>query len=239
MLTRSTTRVATLVLLSLLSNVTHAALLSRAGGQAYYDTDLNITWLANANLPATEAFGVSGIDQVTNPGGTATWFVGQDWIAAMNASNGGLGYLGVNDWRLPKTIQPDSSCFQQFQPPGFDSQGYGINCTGSEMGHLANVDGILAGSPSPFTNITASNYWSGTEYAPDTTQAWEIYMVAGNQSPFSKNAAGLYLWPVLDGDIAVVPAPPAVYLLATGIGAIVFRVRRRSRLELSRLAKEA
>jgi hypothetical protein len=52
-----------------LSHSTHAALLSRASGQAYYDTVLNITWIADANLADTNAFGVTGI----NANGSMTW----------------------------------------------------------------------------------------------------------------------------------------------------------------------
>ena len=67
--------------------------------EAYYDTVLNITWLANDNLAQTNKFGVSGI----NVNGAMTWDKAIEWIAAMNAS-GGTGYFGYNNWRLPKRI---------------------------------------------------------------------------------------------------------------------------------------
>jgi len=38
-----------------------ADLQPRLGGAAVYDTDLNITWLTNANLAATNMFGTAGI----------------------------------------------------------------------------------------------------------------------------------------------------------------------------------
>ena len=52
---------ASLVLLSLigLESDAHAALLSRQSGQAYFDTSLGITWLADAGLAAGTAFGSS------------------------------------------------------------------------------------------------------------------------------------------------------------------------------------
>ena len=37
--------------------------------QAYYDDDLDVTWIANANLAATETFGVANI----NANGTMRW----------------------------------------------------------------------------------------------------------------------------------------------------------------------
>ncbi|MBI5658523.1 MAG: hypothetical protein HZC43_03015 [Nitrosomonadales bacterium] len=38
----------------------HAALTLTLGGQGVYDSDLNLTWLQNANLAASNTFGVSG-----------------------------------------------------------------------------------------------------------------------------------------------------------------------------------
>jgi hypothetical protein len=225
--------------LCLATATAQAALLGRAaltpGGtdyQAYYDDVLNITWMADANLAATEDFGVADIDPGNNTPGGATWFVGQQWIAAMNASNGGTGYLGADDWRLPNTPQPDSSCGTQYQPPGFPSQGYGFGCTGSEFGHLSNVDGIFTASPTPFSNVGV-NYWSATEYEPDTNFAWVANTSNGGQAfPFDKDAGGLYLWPVLNGDIAAVPAPPAVWLLGTALAGL--GGRRLLRRKISR-----
>lgn len=41
----------------------NAALVAALGGQVVNDTDLNITWLANANLAATNTFGLAtGVD---------------------------------------------------------------------------------------------------------------------------------------------------------------------------------
>lgn len=38
-----------------------AALLSRAGGQAVYDTDLDLTWVADANLAQTSGYDSEGV----------------------------------------------------------------------------------------------------------------------------------------------------------------------------------
>lgn len=83
----------------ILSSTANATLFSRLGGQAIYDDVLNITWLANANLAASNTFGVSGI----NTNGSMTWDTANEWIGGMNA-DGGTGYLGTNDWRLPTMI---------------------------------------------------------------------------------------------------------------------------------------
>lgn len=94
------------------SGAADAVLSSRLGGQAVYDNVLDITWLANANLADTEAFGLTvSLNELPNPGeigstGRMSWFTANAWITAMNAA-GGTGYLSYNDWRLPATAQPD------------------------------------------------------------------------------------------------------------------------------------
>lgn len=64
--------------------------------------------------------------------------------------------------RLPTTAQPDPSCSDYFPCGGLS---LGTGCTGSEMGHLFNVDGVSMGSPGLFLNVRNDYYWSGTELA--------------------------------------------------------------------------
>ena len=42
-------------------HLANAALVTRLSGQAVYDTDLNVTWIADANLAESNTFGVDGI----------------------------------------------------------------------------------------------------------------------------------------------------------------------------------
>ena len=117
------------------------------GGQAVYDSDADLTWLANANAAGTM----------------------MGWVTA-NAWAAGLTVGGVTGWRLPDTLQPDSSCGSQ---SGGNS--YGSNCTGSEMGNLFyNILGNTSGSLSntgPFSNVQSDYYWSSTEFATYTFYA--------------------------------------------------------------------
>jgi hypothetical protein len=139
-----------------------AALTPRHNGQTVYDTVNHVTWLANANLAATQSFGVSGI----NRDGSMSWDTAQAWIAAMNAAN----YLGSNRWSLPTTQLPDPSCSQK---PA--SAAFGFNCTGSEMGDLFyNELGGQKGSTIELThnasfdlfhNFQPYLYWSSTQWA--------------------------------------------------------------------------
>ena len=68
--------------------------------EAYYDTALNITWLADGNFAAGSAFdnGVSPAD------GAMTWPNAMDWVA-------GLNIHGVTGWRLPAMQLHDPANF--------------------------------------------------------------------------------------------------------------------------------
>lgn len=196
----------------------NAALLSRLGGQAVYDTDLDITWLANANLAASNTFGVAGIDV----DGSMDWHTANAWIAAMNA-DGGSGYLGFDDWRLPATYVPDPTCELM--------QAFGSYCTASEMGHLRNIEGIEWSDyapPSQFSNLQWGEYWSGTEYASDPSQAWAHGFDLGGQSTYDKDYAYNFAWAVRTGDVGEVPLPAAAWLLGTGLLGLVGSMRRVS-----------
>lgn len=235
-----------------------ATLYSRLGGQAYYDDVLDVTWIANANLAASNTFGLaynsdlgdypgdpygpSYTEQIL-PSGQLTWGGALHWTAAMN-TDGGTGYLGFNDWRLPTMLDTGTSgC--NFAFTGADC-GYNVQ-TGSEvttvysemaslwydtLGNLAYND--TAGNPQPgwgmsntgpFSNVQSNFYWSGLEYAPDTSNAWYFNAGVGNQGAYSKGNL-FYGWAVRSGD--VVPVPAAVWLFGSGLLGLLGTARRRS-----------
>lgn len=207
----------------------NAALTSTLGGQGVYDTDLNLTWLANANLAASNTFGVSGI----NSAGYMTWDTSQSWIAAMNTAN----YLGFNDWRLPTTVPTDTSCV------GYGT-GSGLGCTGSEMGHLFYTElggvgwwSILSrhnANLALFQNVQSYGYWSDTEVPPVNQHAWVFDMGNGYQSTTLKNTNynQMFAWAVRDGQvISAVPEPETYAMLLAGLGLLGFAARRRKDLD--------
>lgn len=70
------------------------------GHEGVYDDVLDITWLADARIVLTNDFGYgSNLLFDGRMGGTTQGLI----IQAMNAYNGGAGYLGVNTWRMPQT----------------------------------------------------------------------------------------------------------------------------------------
>ena len=212
-----------------ISAAANAALVDRGGG-LIFDDDLNITWQANANLAATNTFGVSGISTTGSPAGIVDWPTAQSWIAAMNTAN----YLGYSDWRLPTTLQPDATCAAQV-----NGNSYGKNCTGSEMGHLFYTElGGVAWQDITTTHNTnydlfqnirsgAWFYLSGTEYAPNTLYAWD-FSFGGGQQQWNFKTSNYYAWAVRSGDVSAVPVPAAVWLFGSGLLGLIGVARRKA-----------
>lgn len=177
------------------------------GFEAYYDTSLNISWLAAAQAPA----------------GNLSWSQAKAWAAGLN-----LG--GVVGWRLPLvTPGGDGSC--QFASSGTDC-GYNVNSANSELAHmfyvtLGNLSTVAPGgggqpgggltNSGPFSAVFEGDYWSGTPYGPDPSeQAWFFNTGAGLQMNASKTFT-LAAWAVHNGDVALVPEPESWALMLLGL----------------------
>ena len=170
------------------------------GGGLIYDSDLNVTWAANANI-----------------NGAMDWSTANSWAA-------GLVFGGVSDWRLPTS----DTCSA-------------YNCTGSEMGHLfyselGGVAGIDIATThntnySLFSNFLSNYYWSGTEYAPATDDAWFFRTGIGFQGAGSK-LYDFYALAVHSGDVAApIPEPETYALMLAGLGLLGIVGRRRKQKE--------
>jgi len=204
-----------------LSTTAHAALVDKGGG-LIYDTDLDLTWLANANAAAGSAF-----DDGTNTGdGGMSWASAVAWADSLTVGGG-------TNWRLPTTADPDATCSDTDDPTG-------SSCTGSEMGHLFYVE--LGGDPNTtiltsgdptllalFSNIQANTYWSGTTEDGFPDYAWTFTFSLGAQSDAFKTTNFLQAWAVHDGDVSAIPAPGAFWLLGTGLIGIFLKAHSRIR----------
>ena len=62
-----------------------------------------------------------------------TYPTARKWVAALNASNRGAGYLGRKNWTLPATPTTDETCSVAQGPHG---NSFGFNCANSAMGSL-------------------------------------------------------------------------------------------------------
>ena len=200
------TALASLLLASTcLVNVANAALIDRGNGMIY-DSTQDITWLQDANYAFTSGYDTDG---------RMTWDASVAWAENLNFGD-------FTDWRL---FNADPSC------------GFGYNCTSNELGHLfynefgltqdQSIESLAPGANANFdlfTNVQAFNYFSGTEYAPNTNLAWLFYTGNGLQFSgvkFNDN----YAWAVRDGDVAAVPEPETLAMLSLGLFSLV--VRRR------------
>ena len=73
-------------------------------------------------------------------------------------------------------------------------------------------------------------YWSGTEFAPDPTDAWVFVFADGHQIGVNKgrSLSSFAGWAVRAGDVGAVPVPAAVWLFGSGLIGLI-GVARRSR----------
>lgn len=195
------------LLLGIASIGSQAALLGRApltpGGtdyQAYYDSVLDITWTADANLSASESFGLPRDDYgyigagELGPQGETNWYTALEWIDAMNSA----AYLGQAGWRLP-TIRPLNGVdfLTGYSSVGATDVGPNISAPGSlyggstahEMAHLyyntlpGNVGGYY---PAAFGGQCLT-------FPIDGGAGWVIPSCLQNAGPFS-NILQTYYW---------------------------------------------
>ena len=187
-----------------IAGIAPAALIDRGGG-LLYDTDLNVTWLADANYAKTSGY-ASTLDGSASDG-RMTWSQAETWVSQL-VYHDPVRKIDLKGWRLPTTLQPDQTCSVE---AGRDSFGY--HCTGSELGHLFYLElGGKTATPigtthndnlSLFSHAPNSLYWSGTAYAPDTSQAWGFMFDSGSSLAGGKGNR-MYVLPVRPGDVGIV-----------------------------------
>lgn len=188
----------------LLANA-NAALETRLGGLAVYDTDIDITWLADADYAKTSGYDADGV---------MSWPDAKAWAA-------GLSVGGITGWRLPTA---DTSC-----------AGYNCNHSEmghlfyDELGGKAGFP--VPSSSSFFSNIREyfggfdHFYWTSTEFTPDL--GWIFYFANGHQGWGIDIPHYGFAWAVHDGDVGagLVPEPEMYAMMSIGLLAL-FGFRR-------------
>lgn len=202
-----------------------AALIDRGAG-LIYDSDRDITWLADANYGAGSAYD----DGFLTTDGRMTWQSAVNWAANLSYFDSGR-MVTWDDWRLPSTARPDAGC-SIAQPVAL-----GTGCTASELGHMYYTelgapiptsppqDYTPLPDPGPFSNLQADGYWSGTAY--DASYSYVLNFGFGGAQAADQVTLGYFAWAVRDGDVGVIPAPPAAWLIGAALLSLVPRLRRR------------
>ena len=207
--------------------------------EAYYDTVLDITWLADANYAQT-----SGYDS----DGEMNWADANAWAAGLNID-------GVTGWRLPDTAPVDGVAWDHTGAlDGSSDYGYNISAPGSaypgstgnelaymyynNLGNLGywDTDGIGPQSgwdlnnPGPFANVQSDNYWTGTASAQFSDNALYNDFYYGRQY-LCRTTCQFHAWAVHDGSVGVtvssVPIPAAFWLFSSGLIGLISIAKRK------------
>lgn len=212
--------------------------------EAYYDTVLDITWLADANYAKSSGYDADGL---------MNWAEANAWAANLSFTDGVNVY---NDWRLP-VVGPINGVSFNFNGSlnGSTDNGHNISAPGSvfagsianEMAHLffntlSNKDLCAAATSigfcdgpqpgwglintGPFSNLGDTLYWSSTAYASGQSEAWDFYFYDGSQSS-NLQGAEFRAWAVSPGDIAAVPEVQTYELMLSGLVLIGWLTKQR------------
>lgn len=198
---------------------------NNASAVFFYDTDLNITWLRNANAGAGSSFdnGSSTTD------GRMTWANANNWANTLTVGS----YAG---WRVPTMVDTGALGCNYSNAGGTDC-GYNVQTATSEMAHLYYVslgnlaycppgDATCAGGPQTgfgltnigdFQNLEPEAYWYGTDDTTNPTVAWRIHTFNGEQY-IAPKGIDLKAMAVRPGDVLApinqVPEPGTLLLTA-------------------------
>lgn len=191
-----------------------------------YDATNNISWLADANLPASNRFGIplctgTGNQTCINASGSMRYEAVLAWVAAMNAAN----YLGHSNWLIPTSPVTDNNCGRR----GPNGNSFGFGCTLSALSTLYNGLGLLppnaavpvtTGTVGPFSNVQPYLYWSQT-VAP-TNQGNSTFSFATGWQGANTLPNYLFALPMIPGKLAGTPVATSPALQVNPGGQTVY-----------------
>ena len=142
---------------------------------AYYDTTLGITWLANMQLAGNPWF--------------VSWFQAKQWVAGLNIN-------GITGWRLP-TIDPNSCDWY------WDARlcALGPNGKKAELPYMQCV--TLGDTSGPFSNglPVQDGHWFGETAIDQPDRAYGFFWPRAFGVNTYLKTLTLFSWPVHQGDV--------------------------------------
>ena len=198
------------------------AALSTSSPATVYDPALKVTWLADADLPASKPFGVRGIDK----DGSMDYPTAVAWVQALNRYQHGRGYLGHHDWMLPVTPTPshDPSCQSV-------NHAFGYGCRKSAFGSFysatlglrapATAVSIPEAKAGPFSDFQPYLYWTATEAAKHS-QGYHAFSFETGWSGSNVTRHNMYVLPGMAGNPFGTAAPNHKGLHASADGKTVY-----------------
>lgn len=224
--------------------------------EAYYDTVLGITWLANGNAGAGSIYDdVAANLPGTTSDGRMSWVNANGWADSLTIG-------GYTNWRLP-TVSPLNGSYFLTNSQVNGSTDHGQNVTGpgslyagstatelphmffNTLGNKANCSPITSycihqsdhglRNTGPFYGLfNDAYYWTATQY--DSTRAWWFHTGGGDQSFVGSKALTNYAWAAHPGDIGgivipaspTVPIPAAAWLFGSGLLGLIGVARKKA-----------
>jgi len=229
----STAVVWSTLLSAVLSMPANAALMSALSGKGAYDTELDITYLADPMYIQSSGYDGDGL---------VTASAAQTFVGYLNSTF----YLGFNDWRLPVADATGAGCTDDTAGITPSADPIGFNCSAGELVHLfySELGGVAGSSLSTsldpdvtlFDPIPDGVFWTSTENPGNSSELYTLGTINGFQNSTSKSFTLGRAWIVRSGGAdTVVPLPASVWLLLTGlIGAFGrSRIRQKERIPVA------
>lgn len=239
MTTHTTLIASSLFAASLISGAAHAALEGRdlngsmGSFEAYYDTVLDITWLADANNAKTSGYDADGYMNFADA---------SSWAANLSFTDGVNVY---DNWRLPTVNPVNGSYFDfSFSTNGSTDLGYNITSPNSELAYMFYVnlgnpatvftqcndqgnDATCLHNVGPFDNLQPYVYWIDADSQYPVTSYEMVFRTHNGYQSAETNIKVYNAWAVSPGDVAAVPEADTWAMLLAGLGLVKVAARRR------------
>lgn len=166
---------------------------------AFFDTDLNITWLRNANV-----------------NGLMNWSTATAWAAALKVGS-------YDDWRLPSGYNSDGITLCGGTACADSEMGHLFSFTLGNHNPMLDIENN--GSTGNFQGLTSGSYWSSTSHYGRLNEYIYFIFTGWQLGDFGYNP--MHAMAVRDGDVSTnIPEPGIPYLIWIGLLALILQRKR-------------